>query len=122
MEVTLGDGKFIRIETLNFLIVRSKSPYNLLIGRTAMQKMGIVVSTVHEAVKFQTAYGVGTIFSSYNEGEMQGVKKKAKEGPQEFPRDTSNHMETEEQMVINESHPEQKVTLGSSFLPPSRED
>ena len=75
LEVTLGERKFVRTEVLNFVIVRSKSPYNMLIGRTAMQKMGIVVSTVHATVKFQTAHGVGTIFSSYNEGRMWVAKK-----------------------------------------------
>ncbi|GKC89719.1 hypothetical protein Tco_1150368 [Tanacetum coccineum] len=34
----------------------SKSPYNLLLRRTAMQKMGIVVSTIHAAIKFHTPY------------------------------------------------------------------
>ena len=71
LEVTLGEGTLIRTKILNFVIVRSKSPYNMLIGRTAMQKMGNVVSTVHATVKFQAMHGVGTIFSSYNKGRAQ---------------------------------------------------
>lgn len=67
LEVTLGEGRFARTETLNFVIVRSQSAYNMLIGRIAMQTMGIAVSTVHATVKFQTAHGIGTIFSSYDE-------------------------------------------------------
>ena len=84
--------------------------------------MGIVVSTMHATVKFQTAYSIGTIFSSYNEGRTREVKKKAKESPGEPTKDTLNQIEAEELIVINELHPEQKVTNGRHFLPPSRED
>jgi hypothetical protein len=75
LEVTLGSGKLARMEILYFVIVKSKSPYNMLIRRTAMQKMGIVVSTVHATMKFQTANGVRTIFSSYREGKYQEAQK-----------------------------------------------
>ncbi|GJZ55428.1 reverse transcriptase domain-containing protein [Tanacetum coccineum] len=53
-------------KTLTFIIVRSDSSHNLLLGRTAMQEIGIVVSTVHGAIKFHTPNGVGTIFSVHN--------------------------------------------------------
>ena len=75
LEVTLGSGRLARTEILNFVIVRSKSPYNMIFGRTAMQKMGIVVSTVHATVKFQTANGIGTVFSSYHEEKYQEAHK-----------------------------------------------
>ncbi|GJU34404.1 reverse transcriptase domain-containing protein [Tanacetum coccineum] len=43
LEITIGDAPLSRIETLNFVIVRSESLHNMLLGRTAMQRMGIVV-------------------------------------------------------------------------------
>ncbi|GKG51390.1 reverse transcriptase domain-containing protein, partial [Tanacetum coccineum] len=43
LEITIGDDPLTRKETLNFVIVKSDSPYNMLLGRTAMQKMGIVL-------------------------------------------------------------------------------
>lgn len=52
LDITLGEGRISRTETLTFTIVRSESPYNILLGRIAMQRMGIVVSTIHAAVKF----------------------------------------------------------------------
>lgn len=79
LEVIFGEGSFTRTETLTLL--RSKSPYNLLIGRTAMQKMGMVVSTVHSAVKFQTEHGIRTILSSHNEGVTKSSKRGVEEGP-----------------------------------------
>ncbi|GKC93076.1 hypothetical protein Tco_1158518, partial [Tanacetum coccineum] len=49
LEITIGDSLFIRIDILNFVIMRSNSPHNLLLGWTTMQRMGIIVSTIYEA-------------------------------------------------------------------------
>ncbi|GJX24074.1 reverse transcriptase domain-containing protein [Tanacetum coccineum] len=54
LEITIGDAPLLRTETLNFIIVRSDSSHNMLLGRTTMQRMGIVVSTIHGAIKFQS--------------------------------------------------------------------
>ncbi|GKB66066.1 reverse transcriptase domain-containing protein [Tanacetum coccineum] len=62
LEITIGDSPYARTEILNFVIVRYNSPHNLLLGRNAMQRMGIVVSTIHEAIKFHTPRGIGTLF------------------------------------------------------------
>lgn len=118
LEVTLGRGNLTRTKVLNFVIVKSKSPYNMLIGRTAMQKMGIVVSTVHATVKFQTANGVGTIFSSYNEGKHQEAQKMNES--QNHMMDTREGPDSKEHMVLDESHPVRRVEIGNSFPPLSR--
>ncbi|GKE37039.1 hypothetical protein Tco_1460444 [Tanacetum coccineum] len=52
LEIIIGDSPFSRTETLNFVIVRSNSPHNLLLGRTVMQRMGIIVSTIDGAINF----------------------------------------------------------------------
>ncbi|GJT87703.1 reverse transcriptase domain-containing protein [Tanacetum coccineum] len=54
LEITIGEGPLTVTKTLNFAIVRSDSPHNLLLGRTAMKQMGIIVSTIHGAIKFHT--------------------------------------------------------------------
>ncbi|GJV95722.1 hypothetical protein Tco_1547299 [Tanacetum coccineum] len=58
LEITIGDPPLTRKETLNFQIAKSDSPYNMLLGRTAMQKMEIVVSTIYGAIKFHTTRGI----------------------------------------------------------------
>ncbi|GKD27994.1 hypothetical protein Tco_1234208, partial [Tanacetum coccineum] len=78
LEIMIGDTPLARRETLNFFIVRSDSPYNMLLGRIAMQKMGIVVSTLNEAIKFQTAKGIRTVFSSYESDKIKEGMKKGK--------------------------------------------
>ncbi|GJT91537.1 hypothetical protein Tco_1080382 [Tanacetum coccineum] len=42
----------------------SDSSHNMLLGRTTMQRMGIVVSTIHGAIKFHTKKGIRTVFST----------------------------------------------------------
>nr|XP_043617473.1 uncharacterized protein LOC122589266 [Erigeron canadensis] len=66
LDVTLGNPPFARTETLDFIVVRAASPYNLLMGRPAIQRMEMVPSTVHAMVLFQTKSGVGIIKSSYD--------------------------------------------------------
>ncbi|GJR49156.1 reverse transcriptase domain-containing protein [Tanacetum coccineum] len=73
LEITIGDAPLTRKETLNFVIIKSDSPYNMLLGRTAMQKMGIVVSTIHEAIKFHTTEGMTHESDKVKEG-MKKVK------------------------------------------------
>nr|GEV93102.1 hypothetical protein [Tanacetum cinerariifolium] len=43
LEIMIGNAPLTRSETLNFIIVRSNSPYNMPLGRTAMQKIGMYI-------------------------------------------------------------------------------
>lgn len=115
LDVTIGEGQLARTETLTFAIVRSDSPYNMLIGRTAMQKMGIVVSTIHAAIKFQTTNGIGTVLSNYNKKGTPEAGKKIKENPQEPPKVILSCGDAEERIVVNELHPEQTVVIGKQL-------
>ncbi|GKB77967.1 reverse transcriptase domain-containing protein [Tanacetum coccineum] len=54
LEVMTGEGPVTVTKTLTFVILKSDSAHNLLLGRTTMQQMGIVVSTVPGAIKFHT--------------------------------------------------------------------
>ncbi|GJV82164.1 reverse transcriptase domain-containing protein [Tanacetum coccineum] len=75
LEITIGEHPLSRTETLNFVIVKSDSTHNMLLERTAMQKIGIVVLTIHGAVKFHTKKRVKTVLSV---GEAGEETKKAK--------------------------------------------
>nr|GEU80190.1 reverse transcriptase domain-containing protein [Tanacetum cinerariifolium] len=39
-------------------------------GRTTMQKMGIVISTIHRDIKFHTTKGIGTVFLTYKSDKL----------------------------------------------------
>ncbi|GJT82504.1 reverse transcriptase domain-containing protein [Tanacetum coccineum] len=49
--------------------------------RIAMQKIGIVVSTIQGALKFHTTKGIGTVFSTYESDKVKEGMKKIIETP-----------------------------------------
>lgn len=51
LRVSLGQGKYKRTEILNFVVVRSPSIYNIIIGRPGFIAFFAVVSTAHDMMK-----------------------------------------------------------------------
>ncbi|GKB16138.1 reverse transcriptase domain-containing protein [Tanacetum coccineum] len=112
LEITIGEHPLSRTETLNFVIVKSDSPHNMLLGRTAMQKMGIVVSTIHGAIKFHTKKGVGTVLSVGEAGEeTKKARRTLTTNKERIPRCD----DTEEKIIVNDKYPEQMVTIGKQL-------
>ncbi|GJW16331.1 reverse transcriptase domain-containing protein [Tanacetum coccineum] len=46
---------------MEFAIVKSHSPYNVILGRTGLRSLGVVASTIHSMIKFPTANGIATM-------------------------------------------------------------
>ncbi|XP_071737886.1 uncharacterized protein [Rutidosis leptorrhynchoides] len=59
----VNDDALVRQERLDFYVMRASSRYNMLLGRTAISKFGIVPSTIHGMIKFPTYKGIATICS-----------------------------------------------------------
>ncbi|GJW51825.1 hypothetical protein Tco_0093176 [Tanacetum coccineum] len=59
--VTLGDEEHSANALMNFMVVRSPSPYNDIIGRPGLRKIQAVPSTAHEMLKFPVKGGIVTI-------------------------------------------------------------
>ncbi|GJR27522.1 hypothetical protein Tco_1103754 [Tanacetum coccineum] len=115
LEITIGDAPLTRKETLDFVIVKSDLPYNMLLGRIAMQKMGIVVSTIHGAIKFYPIEGIGTVFSTYESDKVKEGVKKIRETPPASEKGIFSCTTTEEKLVVNNKYPEQTVTIGKQL-------
>ncbi|GKA31819.1 putative reverse transcriptase domain-containing protein [Tanacetum coccineum] len=111
LEIIIGDAPLARKETLNFVIVKSNSPYNMLLGRTAMQKMGIMVSTIHGAIKFHTTKGVRTVFSTYESDKVKEGMKKVRKKPSASEKGVFSYVVTKEKVIINNKYPEQTITI-----------
>ncbi|GJX13424.1 putative reverse transcriptase domain-containing protein [Tanacetum coccineum] len=111
LEITIGDAPLTRKETLDFAIVKSDFPYNMLLGRTTMQRMGIVVSTIHGAIKFHTTEGIGTVFSTYESDKVKEGVKKVRKTPAASEKGVFSCTTTEEKVIINNKYPEQTVTI-----------
>ncbi|GJZ01016.1 hypothetical protein Tco_0518977 [Tanacetum coccineum] len=112
LEITFGEGPIVVTKTLTFVIVTSDSPHNLLLGRTAMQQMWIVVSTVHGVIKFHTPRGIGTIFLEYNSQKHKEEEGGSTNKYQENEEIVLSCIDTEERVVINDKYPELKITIG----------
>nr|GEW63023.1 reverse transcriptase domain-containing protein [Tanacetum cinerariifolium] len=62
--VIIGDANHPTRAWMNFMIVRSLSPYNGIIGRPGVRAIQAVPSTVHEMLKFPVEGGIVTICST----------------------------------------------------------
>ncbi|GJS47142.1 hypothetical protein Tco_0597263 [Tanacetum coccineum] len=109
LEITIGDAPLSRTETLNFVIVRSDSSHIMLLGRTTMQRIGIVVSTIHGAIKFHTEKRIRTVFSI---DEVNKVAKRAREIPTTNKERILSCVNAKEKIIINDKYPDQTVTIG----------
>ncbi|GKD63079.1 reverse transcriptase domain-containing protein [Tanacetum coccineum] len=112
LKITIGDGSLTRTEVLNFVIIRSNSPYNLLLGRTAMQRMGIVVSKIYGAIKFHTPKGIGTMPLTYKPLKRDERKKKSKATCPEIAKNVLSCGDAKERIIVNTKYPEQTVAIG----------
>ncbi|GJR37531.1 hypothetical protein Tco_1213215 [Tanacetum coccineum] len=59
--VNIGDEEHSTSTWMNFVVVRSSSPYNRIIGRSGVGKIQTVPSTAHGMLKFPVAGEVLTL-------------------------------------------------------------
>nr|GEZ24283.1 reverse transcriptase domain-containing protein [Tanacetum cinerariifolium] len=62
--VTIGDATHSTKAWMNFMVVKSMSPYNGIIGRLSLKTIQAVPSTVHGMLKFPVEGGIATIRST----------------------------------------------------------
>ncbi|KAJ0963351.1 hypothetical protein J5N97_028473 [Dioscorea zingiberensis] len=61
--LTLGTPRTVTA-MINFLVVRCRSSYNAIIGRPSLNTLGVVPSTYHMKLKFQTRNGRGEVWGN----------------------------------------------------------
>ncbi|GKE24052.1 reverse transcriptase domain-containing protein [Tanacetum coccineum] len=64
LPIKIGDEEHSTSAWMKFMVVRSPSPYNGIIGRPGVRKIRAVTSTVHGMLKFPVAGGTVTLRSS----------------------------------------------------------
>ncbi|GJV31212.1 reverse transcriptase domain-containing protein [Tanacetum coccineum] len=89
---------------------------------TAMQRMGIIVYTIYEAIKFHTPRGIGTIFLTRKFDKARKEQKKLKGTPQKATKDILNCVDTKERIVVNEEYSKQTITWVSNPVMVKKED
>nr|GEV86805.1 hypothetical protein [Tanacetum cinerariifolium] len=58
LNVTMGEPGKLRTVTMEFAIVKSHSPYNVILGRTSLRSLGAVASAINSMIKFPIANGI----------------------------------------------------------------
>ncbi|GJZ56458.1 reverse transcriptase domain-containing protein [Tanacetum coccineum] len=109
--VTIGDAEHSTEAWMNFMIVRSPSPYNGIIGRPGIKEIQAVPSTTHEMIKFPVKGGVVTIRSTIFlprecatvTATPKNIEEKANNSPKNF------------QVAIHPDFPDQETSIGGTL-------
>ncbi|XP_071740851.1 uncharacterized protein [Rutidosis leptorrhynchoides] len=109
LELLDDDNKeLMRSTTVEFAVVRSYSKYNVLLGRTTLQKLGAIPSTIHGLIKFPTPLGIATIRSEKQDASVAAVEH-AKQQPSEAEQLRSC------MIIANPHYPEQKIKISGGL-------
>ncbi|GKC59970.1 reverse transcriptase domain-containing protein [Tanacetum coccineum] len=90
----------------SLLAFRRSASRNYNWRRTAMQQMGIVVSTIYGAIKFHIPRGIGTILSEYNPYRTDEGQEETNKTSKEGTKDILSCVDAEERIIVNNQYPE----------------
>ncbi|GKC05720.1 reverse transcriptase domain-containing protein [Tanacetum coccineum] len=114
--VKIGDEEHSASAWMNFMVVRSSSPYNGIIGRLGVRKLQAVPSIAHGMLKILVERGVITLKSS----KLVPLECAVVSGPKEAPSTTKPMIEERIKVAINPKYPEQTVMIGSTLIEEGR--
>nr|GEY68887.1 reverse transcriptase domain-containing protein [Tanacetum cinerariifolium] len=101
--VKIEDEEHSASAWMNFMVVRSQSPYNGIIGRPGVRKLQAVPSIAHGMLKILVEGGVFTLQSS----KLIPLKCVMVSGPGETPSAAKPIIEERVKVAINPKYPEQ---------------
>ncbi|GKF76800.1 hypothetical protein Tco_0229270 [Tanacetum coccineum] len=114
--VKIGDEEHSTSAWINFVVVRSSSPYNRIIERPGVRKIQAVPSTAHGMIKFPVTRGVLKLRSS----KIIPIECASVSGLKEQPPATHQAIEERIKVAINLDYPEQTIMIGSTFTEEGR--
>ncbi|GJV35680.1 hypothetical protein Tco_1408157 [Tanacetum coccineum] len=106
--VKVGDDEHSTSTWMDFMVVRSTSLYNGIIGRPGLQKMKAVPSTTHGMIKFPVMGGTLTLRSS----KIIPIECATVSEPEDQPPPVNKVEEERIKVAINPEHTEQIVRIG----------
>ncbi|GJS96318.1 reverse transcriptase domain-containing protein [Tanacetum coccineum] len=109
--VSSGDGEHSASALMNFMVGRSPSPYNGIIGRPSLRKVQAVPSTAHGMLKFLVKWGIVTL---HNNTIIPAECRMVVEAPNELPPNESVASEGIK-VATHPEYPEQTVIIGGSL-------
>ena len=96
---------------MNFIVIRSPSPYNGIIGRSGISALRAVPSTAHGMFKFPVEGGIVTLYTTtVPSEECNAITSEVQRTPQEYKDKVPNVL-----VAINPDYPEQQVSIGGTL-------
>ncbi|GKA82530.1 reverse transcriptase domain-containing protein [Tanacetum coccineum] len=115
--VKIGDDEHSTSTWMDFMVVRSTSPHNRIIGRPGLRKIQAVPSITHGMIKFPVMGGILTLKSS----KIIPVECAMVSGPEEQPIPINKVREERVKVAINPEHSEQTMMIGSNLTEKTKE-
>ncbi|GKA39727.1 reverse transcriptase domain-containing protein [Tanacetum coccineum] len=116
--VKIGDEEYSTFTWMKFMVVRSPSPYNGIIGRPGVRKIQAVPSTAHGMLKFSVAGGTITLQSS----RIILLECIMVSGPGVSQPVISQVTEEKIQVAIHPKYPKQTIAVGSTLTEEGRKE
>ncbi|GKF74850.1 hypothetical protein Tco_0224294, partial [Tanacetum coccineum] len=114
--VKVEDDEHSTSAWMDFMVIRSTSPFNGIIGRPGLRKIKAVPSTTHRMIKFPVMGGTLTLKSS----KIIPVECAMISGPEDQSPPVNKVKEERIKVAINPEHPKQTVMIGSNHTEKTR--
>ncbi|GJW90160.1 hypothetical protein Tco_0167713 [Tanacetum coccineum] len=114
--VKIRDEEHSTSAWIKFLIVRSSSPYNGIIGRPGVRKIQAVPSIAHGMLKYPVAGGILTLKSS----KIIPIECATVSRPEGQPSAVNQAVKEIIKVAINPEYPEQTIMIGSTPMKEGR--
>ncbi|GKB34091.1 reverse transcriptase domain-containing protein [Tanacetum coccineum] len=114
--VKIGDEEHSTSAWMNFMVVRSHSPYNGIIGRPGVRRIKAIPSTAHGMLKFPVTGGTVTLRSS----RIIPLECAMISGPRTQQPVVDQDAEEKIQVAIHPEYPEQTIAIGSTLTKEGR--
>ncbi|GJY58626.1 reverse transcriptase domain-containing protein [Tanacetum coccineum] len=114
--VKIGYAEYSTSTWINFVVVRSPSPYNGIIGRPRVRKIQAVLSTAHGMLKFLVTGGILTLRSS----NIVPLECTMVSGLEAQPSSITQAAEERIRVAIHLEYSEQTITIGSNLIEDGR--
>ncbi|PWA51925.1 reverse transcriptase domain-containing protein [Artemisia annua] len=108
---------------MKFVVIRSTSPYNIILGRIGLRELRAIPSTLHAMMKFPTPRGIATLVTraaAVLECRRKEEEQLVSEGEEEQANGITLHEEKNEvspteEVMIHSAYPNKPVTIGTGF-------
>ncbi|GJS70559.1 reverse transcriptase domain-containing protein [Tanacetum coccineum] len=116
--VKIGDEVYSISAWMNFMVIRSPSQHNAIIGRPGIRKIHAVPSTAHGMLKFPVEGGTVTLQSS----RVIPMECAMISGPSIQSPAVNQVLEEKINIAIHPEYPEQTVAIGSTLTEKGRKE